>query len=90
MSQEITRESVERSITAFVSGRIKTDVPADQDLFESGLVSSLLAMELVVHVEREFSVQIPGNDLRRDSFRTIRAMTDLVLRLTGDEQPADA
>ncbi len=90
MSQEITAESIEQAITAFISGRIKAEVPVDQDLFESGLVSSLFAMELVVHLEREFSVQIPGDLLRRDSFRTVRSMTALVRQLTGDEQPADA
>ncbi|MGC9382175.1 acyl carrier protein [Streptomyces sp. MH13] len=90
MEQAIPAEGTEQEITAFVSRRVGAEVPADQDLFASGLVSSLLAMELVVHLERAFSVQILGDDLKRDNFRTVQAMTALVLRLRGSEQPADA
>ncbi|EXU67596.1 methoxymalonate biosynthesis protein [Streptomyces sp. PRh5] len=88
--QAITAEGIEQGITGFVSGRVNAEVPADQDLFASGLVSSMFAMELVVHLEQAFSVQILGDDLKRDNFRTVAAMTALVLRLRGAGQPADA
>ncbi|MBO3682750.1 acyl carrier protein [Streptomyces sp. NEAU-YJ-81] len=91
----ITAEEIEQEITAFILGRVKAEVPADQDLFASGLVSSMFAMELVVHAEQAFSVQILGDDLKRDNFRSVEAMTALVLRLRDAgqptaEQPADA
>ncbi|KUL48205.1 MULTISPECIES: acyl carrier protein [Streptomyces] len=89
MDQAVTAEATEQAITAFVSERVKAEVPADQDLFGSGLVSSMFAMELVVHLEQAFSVQILGDDLKRDNFRTIAAMTALVVRLRGGEKPAD-
>ncbi|AGP58962.1 acyl carrier protein [Streptomyces rapamycinicus] len=89
MDQAVTAEATEQAITAFVSERVKAEVPADQDLFGSGLVSSMFAMELVVHLEQAFSVQILGDDLKRDNFRTIEAMTALVVRLRGAEKPAD-
>ncbi|MFE2446585.1 acyl carrier protein [Stenotrophomonas sp. NPDC087984] len=89
MDQAVTAEATEQAITAFVSERVKAEVPADQDLFGSGLVSSMFAMELVVHLEQAFSVQILGDDLKRDNFRTIAAMTALVVRLRGAEKPAD-
>ncbi|MFI0855561.1 acyl carrier protein [Streptomyces sp. NPDC021098] len=90
MDQPITAEGIEQAISAFVSERVNTEVPADQDLFTSGLVSSMFAMELVVQLEQEFSVQILGDDLKRDNFRTIEAMTALVGRLLGAGQSADA
>ncbi|AQA09299.1 acyl carrier protein [Streptomyces sp. SID8361] len=90
MDQAVTAEGIEQAITQFVSGRVKAEVPADEDLFASGLVSSMFAMELVVHLEQAFSVQILGDDLKRDNFRTVQAMTALVARLRGVEQPADA
>ncbi|MCQ8835236.1 acyl carrier protein [Streptomyces malaysiensis] len=90
MDQAVTAEGIEQAITEFVSGRVKAEVPADEDLFASGLVSSMFAMELVVHLEQAFSVQILGDDLKRDNFRTVQAMTALVARLRGVEQPADA
>ncbi|WAP59500.1 acyl carrier protein [Streptomyces sp. S465] len=90
MDQPITAEGIEQAITAFVSERVKAEVPADQDLFASGLVSSMFAMELVVHLEQTFSVQILGDDLKRDNFRTIEGMTALVGRLLGAGRTADA
>ncbi|MBD3010244.1 acyl carrier protein [Streptomyces sp. 5-10] len=88
--QAITAERIEQGIAGFVSGRVNAEVPADQDLFASGLVSSMFAMELVVHLEQAFSVQILGDDLKRDNFRTVAAMTALVLRLRDAGQPAGA
>ena len=53
----------------------------DQDLFASGLVSSMFAMELVVFLEQNFGVFIGGADLKLDHFRTVHSMSGLVQRL---------
>lgn len=87
--QTAATEEIEQQITAFVSGRVKAEVPADQDLFATGLVSSMFAMELVVHLEQAFSVQILGDDLKRDNFRSVQSMTALVSRLRDAGPPAD-
>jgi methoxymalonate biosynthesis acyl carrier protein len=54
-------------------------------MFTSGLVSSMFAMELVVHIEQTYSVAIVGADLKLDNFRTVEKMAALVLRLQGAE-----
>jgi methoxymalonate biosynthesis acyl carrier protein len=46
-------------------------------------------MELVVHLEQTFEIEILGNDLKRDNFRSIQAMTGLVLRLQHSGDRAD-
>lgn len=79
----VTAEQVRTALGAFLEERVKTAVAVDQDLFRSGLVSSMFAMELVVHLEEEYDIAIVGPDLKLDSFRTIQAMTDLVLRLSA-------
>lgn len=79
-----TDEAVRENLHEFLQRRTRTAVAADQDLFASGLVSSLFALELVVHVESAFGVTIAGPDLTLDNFRTITAMTALVRRLSGD------
>lgn len=76
-------QAVRDNLAAFLAQRTRTDVPADADLFESGLVSSLFALQLVVHLEQAFGVEVAGPDLTLDNFRTIEAMTALVLRLRG-------
>jgi methoxymalonate biosynthesis acyl carrier protein len=77
----LTGEAIEDSLLAFLAERIKTEVAADQDLFKSGLVSSMFAMQLVVHLEENYDIAIVGPDLKLDNFRTVEAMTSLVLRL---------
>ncbi|MFD8965807.1 acyl carrier protein [Streptomyces sp. NPDC059568] len=81
--QAETAQSIRENLTEFLQGRTRTDVAPDVDLFATGLVTSLFAMELLVHVERTFVVQVAGPDLTLDNFRSVNRMTELVLRLRG-------
>jgi methoxymalonate biosynthesis acyl carrier protein len=76
-----TSEVIRANLTEFVEKQTKQLVTADLDLFRSGLVSSLFALQLVVHVETAFGVAVQGPELKLDNFRTIDAITELVLRL---------
>ena len=78
---QLTAESIESALTEFLAEKIKTDVASDQDLFASGLVSSMFAMQLVVHLESAYDIAIIGPELKLDNFRTVQAMAGLVLRL---------
>jgi methoxymalonate biosynthesis acyl carrier protein len=75
------KAEIERELLAFLAARAGAPVSADLDLFASGTISSLFAIELVVHLEQTYGVAIAGRDLRRDNFRTVEAMTALVVRL---------
>ncbi|MBO2456932.1 acyl carrier protein [Actinomadura violacea] len=79
----ISAQAVEEALLAFLAERIKTSVAVDQDLFGSGLVSSMFAMQLVVHLEEAYDIAIIGPELKLDNFRTVQAMTALVLRLSA-------
>jgi methoxymalonate biosynthesis acyl carrier protein len=76
-----TPESIRRNLTDFLEQRTKQPVTADLDLFGSGLVSSLFALQLVVHVETAFGVAVRASALKLDNFRTIDTITELVRRL---------
>lgn len=84
-----TAETIADEIGHFVEAKIKSSVWKDEDLFESGLVSSLFAMELISYLEKSYAVTIEGQDLRLDNFRTVEAMAGLVLRLKGLAVPDD-
>jgi methoxymalonate biosynthesis acyl carrier protein len=81
----VTAEVIAGALVSFFTERLKTEVALDQDLFKSGLVSSMFAMELVVHLEASYDIAIIGPELKLDNFRTVQAMTSLVLRLSGAE-----
>jgi methoxymalonate biosynthesis acyl carrier protein len=74
-------EAIRTNLTEFVEKQTKQPVTTDLDLFGSGLVSSLFALQLVLHVETAFGVAVQGGELKLDNFRTVDTITDLVLRL---------
>ncbi|TMR30961.1 acyl carrier protein [Actinomadura geliboluensis] len=76
---------IEQRIGAFLEVKTKVTWEREVDLFASGAVSSLFAMELVVFVEGEFGVTVEGADLALDNFRTLRSMSTLVTRLRGGD-----
>lgn len=73
--------AIEQDLVGYLESRTGTPWEMDRDLFASGGLSSLFAMELVVYLEKSCDVVIMGADLRLDNFRTVRAMTVLVCRL---------
>lgn len=52
----------------------------DDHLFEQGYVSSLMAMELVLFVEGEFSIKIGNEDLKLENFKSVNDISSLVDR----------
>lgn len=83
-----TSETIEEALLSFLTERVKTEVSSHEDLFASGLVSSMFAMQLVVHLEEEYDIAIIGPELKLDNFRTVQAMARLVLRLRGASRDA--
>jgi acyl carrier protein len=56
------------------------DLQPDDDIFALGFVNSLLAMQLVNFVEKEFGVTIEDEDLDLANFRTLESIDALVER----------
>jgi len=64
------------------------DLQPGEDIFALGFVNSLLAMQLVAFVEKEFGIAVEDADLDLDNFRSIDAIATLVARKTGAATPA--
>jgi methoxymalonate biosynthesis acyl carrier protein len=75
--------AIEQDLLRYLESRTRNPWEPTRDLFAAGGLSSLFAMELVVYLEKTFDVAITGTDLKLDNFRTVNAMTALVLRLQG-------
>jgi acyl carrier protein len=68
-------------IRSFLARYIRNrDLPDDVDIFASGFVTSLFAMQIVLFVEGEFGLRLGSGDLRLDNFRTINALDGFVER----------
>lgn len=77
-------ETIGEKITSFIRERFpEADITETDDIFSLGYINSLFAMELVMYLEKAFSITIGNEDLRIDNFRTVAAMTGLVGRHVG-------
>jgi acyl carrier protein len=76
-------------IKEFLSRFFKShDLKPEEDIFALGFVNSLLAMQLVAFVEKEFGIKVEDADLDLDNFRSIQAISSLVARKSA--APAQA
>lgn len=78
------REEIRSRVRAFVQRTIRGRELSDgEDMFATGMVTSLFAMQLVQFVETEFSIEVDDEDLELDNFRSIDAIGGLVARKTA-------
>lgn len=71
----------EPKIKTFLSRFFKShDLQPEEDIFALGFVNSLLAMQLVAFVEKEFGIKVEDDDLDLDNFRSIGAISRLVAK----------
>lgn len=64
------------------------DLQDHDDIFALGFVNSMLAMQLVAFVEKEFSITVQDEDLDLENFRSIDAIAGLIERKQAPAQDA--
>jgi methoxymalonate biosynthesis acyl carrier protein len=73
-----------QKIRDFVSRFVKGHQLGDgEDIFATGFVNSMFAMQLVQFVETSFGVTVESDDLDIDNFRSVDAIAALVDRKQG-------
>jgi acyl carrier protein len=75
------RRQVEADLLAFVRarGQRHAQAVADLDLLDSGLLDSLLLMDLIFRLEERYGLRFDGNDVNPSNFRSISAIIDTVM-----------
>ena len=77
-------DETQLKIKEFLSRFFKShDLQPAEDIFALGFVNSLLAMQLVAFVEKEFAISVEDADLDLDNFRSIDAIASLIARKRG-------
>lgn len=46
----------------------------DDDLIDSGILDSMGIMQLVTHLEKEYDIQIPSEEIEPDNFQTVKSL----------------
>lgn len=76
----MTREATANQVHAFVEKFLQgAEFENSDDIFALGYVNSLMAMQLVLFLEKEFAVKFAKAELKLDNFRTVERMTELLL-----------
>jgi acyl carrier protein len=93
LSQErvgtVAENEAKKKIRSFLSRYLReTDFEDDRDLFASGLLNSLFAMELVLFVEEDFGILVENDDLDLANFCSIDAIWRFIERKKGDPSVA--
>lgn len=71
---------VEARLLRLLSGELELEVEPETDLLESGVLDSLVFVELVVRLEEVFGVAIPVEELELDDFRSARSIARTLAR----------
>jgi phosphopantetheine-binding len=75
MSTEAILEKVKGYILRTVDG---TQITEDTDLFQTGIIHSLFAVQLVVFIEKAFHLELEEEDLTQEHMKTIRDIAKLI------------
>jgi D-alanine--poly(phosphoribitol) ligase subunit 2 len=74
-----TANGLHDRICRVFTDRLNIEIPGTEiDLFETGVLDSLAFVELLLHLESEFGVAVPVDDLEIDNFRSIARVAGFV------------
>jgi methoxymalonate biosynthesis acyl carrier protein len=77
-------KGIKEVIKRFVLSSIDfTQLEDDDNLFESGIVNSLFAVQLMTFIEKTFSIEVGMDDLDIENFKSLNATTAFVLKKNG-------
>jgi len=77
----LDKDAVIQTVREFLAQFITdTDIDADLDYFESGLLNSMFAMQLLLFVEEEFGIQVTNEDLDVKNFQSLNAVANFVTK----------
>ena len=75
---------IKETILGFFREKGVTDeLGCDTDLFRGGYVNSLFALEVIIFLEKTFSIRIPNKDISESNFRTIESIARVVEKNGG-------
>jgi acyl carrier protein len=68
-------------------GARHAEVTSHTDLLDSGLLDSLLLVDLISHIEEVSGIRIDGDQVKPSNFRSIVAIVDFLLRTRVPREP---
>jgi len=80
----IDDKEIKETVRSFILSSINLPGLKDDDnLFESGIVNSLFAVQLMTFIEKTFAIEVGMDDLDIENFKSLNATTAFVLKKNG-------
>ena len=77
----MSSNEIKKALRGFILRSVRVPVLGDDDdLFESGIVNSLFAVQLMTFVEKHFAIEVASEDLEIANFRSLNATAGFVLK----------
>jgi len=73
-ADELTQKLIAYILSDVLLDSSQTELAADDDLLDDGLVDSLGVMRLIAFIEDEFGYAVPPEDITVDSFMSVSAI----------------
>jgi acyl carrier protein len=83
---------LQADLTRFVRarGQRHAEITLQTDLIDGGLLDSLLLVDLILHIEKNFGIRFESEHFNPSNFRSVSAIVDLVLeQLSGARRRPD-
>jgi methoxymalonate biosynthesis acyl carrier protein len=75
---------VRETVRGFILSSINIAHLGDDDnLFETGIVNSLFAVQLMTFIEKAFAIEVATEDLDIENFKSLNAAAAFVMRKNG-------
>jgi acyl carrier protein len=76
----IDRSDIEQDLCQFIRAHSLSEqaITTDMDLLSSGLLDSMLVIDLVAHVEAKHGISIADREITPEHFRGIAPLADLI------------
>ena len=76
-----TENGIRETVRRFILSSIYiAHLDDDANLFESGIVNSLFAVQLMTFIEKTFAIEVEMDDLDIENFKSVNAATAFVMR----------
>jgi acyl carrier protein len=77
----MNKKEIKEKIRNFLSLHLKSSNFDDNtELFSSGLLTSLFAMQLILYVEKEYKIVVESQDLDFVNFNTVNGISNFVIK----------
>jgi methoxymalonate biosynthesis acyl carrier protein len=74
----VHREITEYIVEQYLPGTPAGELPADYDLFDTGVIESLSLIQLITWIADRYAIPVDQIELTPDNFRTVAAIEEFI------------